>query len=167
MTYYTAYVLNDKKRETLLDIFEPAFSKVLAHHITLIFNAQSDTPIPPIESVEITHFVTDNNGIEALVVSVNGESIREDGSYYHITWSLDPEAALPAYIKNHNNDDTHYNPKHANDLIKLALSDNCPDEFSVTALDCKLPVDTLKGEVLELSETPDAPTPSQPKSPKP
>jgi len=38
--------------------------------------------------IKVVGYVDDGEGLEALVVSVNGSTERPDGKIYHITWSL-------------------------------------------------------------------------------
>lgn len=101
---YTAYVLTDETREMLLSKFSPKYNDVIAHHITIEFGVQKDTPTPAEPtSVKVIGYVDDPEGIEALVVSVNGSKTRPDGKVYHITLSLDREK---------------FTPKDSNDLIE-------------------------------------------------
>jgi len=44
--------------------------------------------IPDGKSIKVVGYVNSGDGLEALVVSVDGETTRPDGSVYHITWSL-------------------------------------------------------------------------------
>lgn len=161
MTGYTAYLLDDEKRKTLLDVFEPSYKEVLAHHITLEFGVGVDTDIEEPEQVRITHLINDGNGLEALVVEVNGAYTRPDGQTYHITWSIDPDAPLPDYIKAADPQAVAYEPKHANLMIAKAFSDECPEEFSVTELECKLPANTLHPQYLKRTQSSGAQPSSQ------
>ena len=87
---YSALVLNKKARAELLRKFPPKFSKVIAHHVTIKFNVSKDVPLPKNAVVQVVGYATDNKGIEAAVVSVNGKIQRADGSNYHVTLSLEP-----------------------------------------------------------------------------
>lgn len=103
MEAYTAYVLTDETREQLADRFNPKYEKVIAHHVTVQFGVPKDTAAPEPANLKVVGYVDSGDGLEALVVSVNGETTRADGSTYHITWSLDPSK---------------YAPKDSNDLLK-------------------------------------------------
>jgi hypothetical protein len=149
MNGYAAYILTEDKRQTLLKVFEPEFSKAIAHHITYEYGVEMPKNMPKIESVELTHHISDGNGLEVLCVKINGEEMRADGKRYHITWSLDPEAALLPSLKAEDDDATTYKPRHANNLIALALGDDCPDEFEVTELDCKFSGDNVTAVYVE------------------
>lgn len=100
---YLAYVLDDKARNQLLAKFPPKYSKVVAHHITVKFGVPADMELPPQPKVSVVGYVDSGDGIEALVVAVNGSTTRSDNNTYHITWSLDPEK---------------YSPKDSNILLK-------------------------------------------------
>ena len=100
---YTAYVLDNASREQLLAKFPPKYPKEVAHHITVEYPAPENAVAPPAAKVNVVGYVDSGDGLEALVVSVNGKSERPDGKTYHITWSLDP---------------TKYSPKDSNELIQ-------------------------------------------------
>jgi len=91
--HYLAFELSDKCRAELLGVFRPQFSKVICHHVTIEFNVQAE------KLKTLVHNLGDNpqvlvvgkaegNGIECLAVSINGETQRPDGSFYHVTLSL-------------------------------------------------------------------------------
>lgn len=60
----------------------------MADHVTL--GRAGTAPEPWAVSAEIVGRSDDEDGVEALVVSIDGTTDRPDGSTYHITWSLDP-----------------------------------------------------------------------------
>jgi hypothetical protein len=94
---YTAYKLTEAAREDILKRFPPSFPVVKAEHITVAFDQSSDEPLPPcIVAIEVTGYSVDPRGIEALLVSIDGQTIRGDGSLYHITLSLDDRSTNPA-----------------------------------------------------------------------
>jgi len=74
-------------RAKLLDEFKPKYSKTVAHHVTLKSDAASD-PLPPDVRAQIVGRTDDGDGVEAMVVAIDGTTDRPDGSTYHITWSL-------------------------------------------------------------------------------
>lgn len=86
---YAAWALPDRERARLLGIFTPAYPDVIAHHITYQF--PSDEP-PPEAVGNIVGIADDGEGVQALVVAVNGSTTRADGKTYHITWSIDRAA---------------------------------------------------------------------------
>ena len=103
---YSAHVLAEVARKHLLENIKPTYSRVYAYHVTIEFGIPKDSPVPEKADVRITGYIDSGDGIEALLVTVNGEKFRPDGKRYHITLSLDP-----------NSD---YSPKHSNDLIENA-----------------------------------------------
>jgi len=74
-------------RAKLLDEFKPKYSKTVAHHVTLKSDAASD-PLPPDVRAQIVGRTDDGDGVEVMVVAIDGTTDRPDGSTYHITWSL-------------------------------------------------------------------------------
>jgi len=100
---YTAYVLHSESRETLEKRFPPKYQDFIGHHITVEFGVPKDTSVPDQpERIRVLGYVDNGEGLEALVVSVNGNKTRKDGKTYHITWSLDRDK---------------FSPKNSNELI--------------------------------------------------
>lgn len=93
---YTAYVLTDKSRAELLQKFPPVYSDVRAHHVTLDFGVPKGTAIPPEATIKVVGYSNSGDGLEVLVVTVDGEMVRPDGGLYHITWSIDPTSNYKA-----------------------------------------------------------------------
>lgn len=86
---YSGYLLDFNSKEKLKSFFPPKYPKTIAHHVTHAFNTyQTDIPNKPKSSYVVGY--AEENGLEALVVEVNGSIYRPDGNIYHITWSLDP-----------------------------------------------------------------------------
>ncbi len=104
---YTAYVLTDESREALQEKFPPKYSEFIGHHVTVDFGLPSDAALPEEAHVRVLGMKDSTDGLEALVVTVNGESKRPDGNLYHITWSLDREK---------------YKPHDSNNVIANAIS---------------------------------------------
>lgn len=92
---YTSYVLDETSRNLLLKKFPPKYEKVIAHHVTEEFGVPADTPAPEPAKIKVVGYRDSGDGIEALVVAVNGNSTRKDGNKYHITLSLDPSKYTP------------------------------------------------------------------------
>lgn len=93
--HYLAFEISEKSRANLLAIFVPRFSKVICHHVTVEFNLTKDnfekykkmlTPTPQV----VAYGYAIGDGIEALAVAVGDETDRADGSFYHVTLSLNP-----------------------------------------------------------------------------
>jgi len=76
------------QREALLERFPPRYPDGIADHVTLRTDA-GDQPLPPPVDAAIVGKADDNQGVECMVVAIEGTSDRPDGSTFHITWSLD------------------------------------------------------------------------------
>ena len=81
------WLLAEDDRERLLQEFPPKFQQTVAHHVTLKTEAEMD-PLPPDVRAAIVGRTDDEQGVEAIVVAIDGSTDRADGSTYHITWSL-------------------------------------------------------------------------------
>lgn len=92
---YTAYVLTEESRDMLQERFPPQYSKFIGHHITINFGVPADTEVPENAQIKVVGRKDSGDGLEVLVVSVNGSTQRENGGIYHITWSLDPDKYAP------------------------------------------------------------------------
>lgn len=104
---YTAYVLDGASRTALALRFPPKYSKFVGHHVTHEFGVPKDAEAPAPADVRIVGYVDSEDGLEALVCTVDGTSDRPDGSKFHITWSLDPDK---------------YKPMHSNELVSKKRS---------------------------------------------
>lgn len=82
--------LDRAQRAELLQRFEPKYANVVADHVTLAARIADNAPLPDPISAEAVGRIDDDQGVEALVVAVDGTTDRPDGSTYHITWSLGP-----------------------------------------------------------------------------
>jgi len=81
------WLLAEDDRAKLLEQFPPKYAKTDAHHVTLKSEAISD-PVPGQVAGQIVGRADDGEGVEAMVVAIDGTTDRPDGSTYHITWSL-------------------------------------------------------------------------------
>jgi hypothetical protein len=88
-SYFTGWTLDRAQREKLLREIPPAYRDVIADHVTLLGRAPASAPQPEPVEAEIIGAVDDGEGVQALIVEVNGSSKRPDGGTFHITWSLD------------------------------------------------------------------------------
>jgi hypothetical protein len=99
----SAYILDGEDRtELTLWHFPPRFEKFIGHHVTYQFGSSDKDPLPPGKKFEVVGYAA-VDGLEALVVAVDGTIQRPDGGTYHITWTLDPGK---------------YSPKDSNTVIK-------------------------------------------------
>jgi len=89
---YIAFELDETSRRRLAQQFPPKYPELIGHHITYKRNVKRNStenlPETP-KTVNVIGYADDGEGIEALVVSINGSKDRLDGGTYHITWSLD------------------------------------------------------------------------------
>ena len=83
--FVSGWQLDPAEREQLLRDYPPKYATAVAHHITL---ARGDLPTPADIKAVIVGRTDDEQGVEAMVVTVDGTVDRPDGSTFHITWSL-------------------------------------------------------------------------------
>lgn len=76
------------QREELLARFRPRYARAVADHVTLKANVPSATRLPPPARCRIVGHADDGEGVEAMVVEIDGTSARPGGGTFHITWSL-------------------------------------------------------------------------------
>lgn len=80
--------LDNEQRTVLLKQFPPAYRQVVADHVTLKPRVAENTALPDNVTAELVGRADDGRGVEAMVVSIDGDTARPGGSTYHITWSL-------------------------------------------------------------------------------
>jgi hypothetical protein len=85
--FYTGWLVDPDQRDALLARFPAAYSRVVAHHVTLKFGDAEAKP-PGEVAAEIVGAADDGRGVQALVVAIDGSVARPDGGTFHITWSL-------------------------------------------------------------------------------
>jgi hypothetical protein len=81
------WILDEGERNKLLERFPPHYATTVAHHVTLATQAQR-RPLPEPVRAAIVGRTDDGKGVEAMVVTIDGDTARPDGSTFHITWSL-------------------------------------------------------------------------------
>jgi len=87
---YLAYKLSANSRNDVLHHFKPKYPDVICEHVTYQFPAKSSDPLPPaVHEAHVVGYEDDGEGLEAVVVEINGKLKRPDGKLYHITLSLD------------------------------------------------------------------------------
>jgi hypothetical protein len=79
--------LDRAQRERLLTRFAPRYARADADHVTF---KPDDAERPALRSARIVGCADDGEGVQAMVVELNGSTDRPDGSTWHITWSLGP-----------------------------------------------------------------------------
>ncbi|HEX8387945.1 MAG TPA: hypothetical protein VF636_02915 [Sphingomonas sp.] len=85
----TGWKLDRSERDALLRRFPPRWPDVIADHVTLASRKAGPRPMPVTEQGSIVGYVDDGEGLDALVIEIDGTTDRSDGSIFHITWSLD------------------------------------------------------------------------------
>jgi hypothetical protein len=83
------WLLHPEDRDRLMGVFRPAYSEVIAHHVTLKAGVPADFPLPDETEGFVVGIADDGAGVQALVVEIGGTTRRPDGSAWHITWSLE------------------------------------------------------------------------------
>lgn len=81
------WTLHEQERADLLKLYPPLYANAVAHHVTLFTEAEGRDLPGPVRA-EIVGRADDGVGVEAMVVTINGDIARPDGSTFHITWSL-------------------------------------------------------------------------------
>ena len=80
--------LDPAQRAELLARFPPRYARAIADHVTLQSSIAPDAPLPAAVAAEIVGRADDGEGVEAMVVRLDGTTDRPDGATFHITWSL-------------------------------------------------------------------------------
>lgn len=84
----TGWKLDRRQRDELLRQYPPRYATVVADHVTLKAQENSEAAPPPIGTARIVGRADDQCGVEAMVVEIDGGTTRPDGGTWHITWSL-------------------------------------------------------------------------------
>jgi len=73
------WTLDQGERAALLEKFPPRYAKAVAHHVTLATEAEDrDLPLPV--RAQIVGRANDEKGVDAMVVAIDGDTARPDGS---------------------------------------------------------------------------------------
>lgn len=104
---YTCFLISECSRNTLISLFPPKYQRVIGHHVTFKFGNVSEDDVPPESDIRVVGYVDSGDGIEALLVTVNGRKERHSGGLYHITWSIEGD----------------YRPVDSNHLIASKIDD--------------------------------------------
>jgi hypothetical protein len=81
--------LQAAERARLLTELPPRYVDVVADHVTLKSGVEKDAAPPSDKSGEIVGVADDGEGVQAIVVRIDGTTDRPGGGTYHITWSLE------------------------------------------------------------------------------
>jgi hypothetical protein len=85
---FSGWLLDAAQRAELLERFPPEWPDVIADHITLGAEAD-DGLLTEAARAEIVGGINDDEGLQAMVVAIDGSTLRPDGCTFHVTWSLD------------------------------------------------------------------------------
>lgn len=83
---YNGWMIPDRERARIFTMFAPRYPNHKCTHITLTLDIHKEFPTDA--QVAIVGYIDDGSGVEALVVSVDGDIRRPDGLIYHITLSV-------------------------------------------------------------------------------
>jgi len=95
---FTALNLSEEDQSLILNNIQVSFEEIVNHHITLAFNIPKPNEDKTFNSVEVVGHCKGED-IECLVVEINGNRTREDGSIYHVT--LSKKKDVENYMSNH------------------------------------------------------------------
>ena len=102
---YNGYEIEAGSRAKLLALFPPKYPNVLGHHITEKFGVKDGEVPPQPKDVLIIGYIDNGEGVEGFAVSVDGQTRRPSGGYYHITWSIDrSKGAKPVHTNDYVNE---------------------------------------------------------------
>jgi len=89
---YTGWEIPESVRNELMAYaLKAKYPDVIAHHITDTPppKMRADTPAPADAEIHVVGVADNGEGVQALIVTVNGQTHSEDGRCYHCTWSID------------------------------------------------------------------------------
>ena len=95
---YTCYLLDESSRSRLKAFFPPRWD-FIGHHITVDYGVPPGHPLPEGKDFRVIGYAVEE-GLECLVVTVDGTTVRPDGKVYHVTWSLDRSAGKKPVMSN-------------------------------------------------------------------
>jgi len=86
---YTAYQLTDDTVNKLKSHFNIKYADFIGHHITVKFGVTHNEQLPMFTDDIFVIGEACHDNVQALLVSINGNTNRPSGGVYHITWSID------------------------------------------------------------------------------
>jgi hypothetical protein len=86
---FVGWELYRADRRALLARFPARYAAAVADHVTFKFGDRR-AQLPTARSGEIVGEADDGEGVQAMVLRIEGATDRPDGSTWHITWSLAP-----------------------------------------------------------------------------
>lgn len=95
MQSFLGYKLSDTERADLLERLPAAYPSIKADHITIAL--ERPETLPHARQITLLGMADDGIGAQALVVAIDNKRWRDDGTPYHLTWSVDPAQMAPAH----------------------------------------------------------------------
>lgn len=94
---YLAFVLTDECRKELLKLYPNRFDVVKCDHVTIQYDINKEElkkfqPIFDANEFKLNGFI-EADGIDLFRVTVDGNSQRPDGNFYHLTFTRTKERA--------------------------------------------------------------------------
>ncbi|RSU79012.1 hypothetical protein BRX37_03845 [Sphingomonas sp. S-NIH.Pt3_0716] len=84
------WIIPEDDLQILKTTYPPRHAPLEVPHCTLALGCSRGTRLPPPRKGVIFGKIDNLDGVEALLLTIDGETIRPDGAILHITWSLAP-----------------------------------------------------------------------------
>lgn len=122
------YEIDKESKAMLMKMFPPKYPEEKYDHITVCMGGLYAIPPKPAKKVEVVGIADDGNGIEVLIVKINGSPTRNDGKSWHITASYDSSKLAPAsfdvFAKPGKEKEKPYKPVTSNGFLTQILDKN-------------------------------------------
>lgn len=125
---YAAFILDQESQQQLTRAFAPKFPCVRANHITIAHDTVDPAVLFKPKSIRVVGYACDNQGIEAVLVEIDGQQFKADGKPWHATISFDEGREVPDYLLDGNSSAPQtYKGYHSNQLLRMALNPERPE----------------------------------------
>lgn len=125
---YAAFILDHESQEKLTRAFPPKFSEVRANHITIAHDTIDPSVLFTPKSIKVVGYASNNQGIEAVLIEVDGQQFKSDGNPWHITISFDKDKEVPGYLQAKSGSRPQpYKGFFSNQLLRLAVNSERPE----------------------------------------
>lgn len=84
------WIITEDDLQILKTTYPPRYAPLVAPHCTLKLGVSRGSRLPPSRKGVIFGRIDNLDGVEVLLLRIDGETIRPDGAIFHITWSLGP-----------------------------------------------------------------------------
>ena len=122
------YELSKESKAMLMAKFPPKYPEVRYDHVTIQMGGLGAKTPDPAQKVEVVGIADDGNGIEAFIVRVNDQPMRQDGRAWHITASFDSSKNAPVVFdvlsKPEDRKEKPYKAVTSNGLLSQVLDEN-------------------------------------------